>query len=89
MVSVDTNEESAMLAERLGLGFPILSDVQETAIRNWGLVHEDAKPGGGSMARPAVFLVEADGTISWRSVTDDYRIRVRPEQILEVIRSGG
>jgi peroxiredoxin len=52
-----------MLADKLGLGFPILSDVQETAIRDWGLLHEGAKPGGGSMARPAAFLVEGDGTI--------------------------
>jgi peroxiredoxin len=88
-VSVDTNEESAMLADKLGLDFPILSDVQETAIRSWGLVHEGAKPGGGSMARPAIFLVEADGTISWRDVTDDYRVRARPEDILEVLRSSG
>ena len=86
-VSVDTNEDSAMLADKLGLDFPILSDVQETAIREWGLVHENARPGGGSMARPAVFLVEPGGTISWRDVTDDYRVRVRPEDILEILRS--
>ena len=88
-VSVDTNEESAMLADKLGLEFPILSDVQETAIREWGLVHENARPGGGSMARPAVFLIEPDGTISWRDVTDDYRVRARPEDILEVLGSSG
>ena len=86
-VSVDTNEASALLAERLGLEFPILSDVQEEAIRAWGLVHENGKPGGGAIARPAVFLVEPDGTISWRRLTDDYRVRVRPEDILEALRA--
>ena len=86
-VSVDTNEESALLAERLGLEFPILSDVQEEVIRTWGLVHENGKPGGGAIARPAVFLVEPDGTISWRRLTDDYRVRVRPEDILEALRA--
>ena len=85
-VSVDTIEENARLAERLGLEFPILSDVQGNAIRVWGVVHENAKPGGGAIARPAVFLVEQDGTISWRRLTDDYRVRVRPEEILGVLR---
>ena len=87
-VSVDTNEESARLAEGLGLQFPILSDVQEEAIHTWGLVHENAKPGGGALSRPAIFLVEPDGTISWRRLTDDYRVRLRPEDVLEFLRSG-
>ena len=85
-VSVDTIEENARLAERLGLEFPILSDVQGNAIRVWGVVHENAKPGGGAIARPAIFLVEPDGTISWRRLTEDYRVRVRPEEILGVLR---
>jgi peroxiredoxin len=86
-VSVDTIEENARLADALGLEFPILSDVQEEAIREWGLVHENAKPGGGAIARPGVFLVEPDGTISWRRMTDDYRVRLRPEDVLNVLRS--
>jgi len=86
-VSVDTNEESARLAEGLGLEFPIMSDVQEEAIRTWGLVHENGKPGGGAISRPAIFLVEPDGTISWRRLTDDYRVRLRPDDVLELLRS--
>jgi len=88
-VSVDTNEESARLAEGLGLEFPILSDVQEEAIHTWGLVHENGKPGGGAISRPAIFLVEPDGTISWRRLTDDYRVRLRPGDVLEVLQGAG
>jgi peroxiredoxin len=84
-VSVDTSEESARLAEGLGLEFPILSDVKEEAIRAWGLVHDGGRPGGGAIARPAIFIVEPDGTISWRRLTDNYRVRVRPEEILEAL----
>jgi peroxiredoxin len=71
-VSVDTIEENVRLAERLGLEFPILSDVQEEA-------------GGGAISRPAIFLIGPDGTISWRRLTDDYRVRVRPEDVLEAL----
>jgi peroxiredoxin len=84
-VSVDTIEENVRLAERLGLEFPILSDVQEEAIRTWGLVHENGKPGGGAISRPAIFLIGPGGTISWRRLTDDYRVRVRPEDVLEAL----
>ncbi len=84
-MSVDTNEESSRLAEGLGLEFPILSDVREEAIRAWGLAHEGGKPGGGAISRPALFLVEPDGTISWRDLTDNYRVRVRPEDVLAVL----
>jgi hypothetical protein len=59
------------------------------AIAAWGQVHENGKPGGGAIARPAFFLVEPDGTISWRQLTDDYRVRVRPEDVLEALQSAG
>ncbi len=88
-VSVDTIEESARLASGLGLEFPLLSDVEREAITAWGVVHEGGKPGGGAIARPAIFLVEPDGTISWRSVTENYRVRVRPENVLEALRNTG
>jgi peroxiredoxin len=86
-VSVDTIEESARLASGLGLDYPLLSDVEREAISAWGVVHEGGKPGGGPIARPATFLIEPDGTISWRSLTDNYRVRVRPAHVLEALRS--
>lgn len=85
-MSVDTSEESARLIDGLGLGFPILSDVTREAITAWGVVHEGGKPGGGAIARPAIFLVEPDGLISWRSLPDNWRVRVRPEQVIEVLQ---
>ena len=88
-VSVDTIEESARLASGLGLEFPLLSDVERKVINTWGVVHEGGKPGGGAIARPAIFLVEPDGTISWRSVTENYRVRVQPEHLLEALKSTG
>lgn len=83
-MSVDTSEESARLAEGLGLEFPLLSDVESEAIRAWGVAHEEGLP-GQVIARPASFLVERDGTISWRSLTDNWRVRLRPAQLLEAL----
>jgi peroxiredoxin len=87
-VSVDTIEDNARLAEGLGLEFPVLSDVERRAISAWGVVHDGGQPGGGAIARPASFLVERDGTISWRSLTDNWRVRLRPEQVLEALATG-
>jgi peroxiredoxin len=88
-VSVDTSEESARLAEKLDLEFTILSDVERRAISEWGLVHEGGKMEGEAIARPAIFIVEPDGRISWRSLTDNYRVRVRPEQVLQALAAAG
>lgn len=85
-MSVDTVEQNARLAEGLGIEFALLSDSDRMAIRAWGLVHEGGGP-GGDIARPGVFLVETDGTVSWRSLPDDWRVRLRPEQVLAVLRS--
>lgn len=88
-MSVDTIEDNARLSAALGLEFPILSDVEERVINSWGLVHANAGPNGATIARPAIFLVEPDGTISWRRLTDNWRVRERPEDILEMLRSTG
>ena len=84
---MDSPEESAKLAEGLGLDFPLLSDPEGRVIREWGLIHEGGKPGGGVIARPGIFIVATDGRISWRDLTEDWRVRVRPEHILEALNS--
>ena len=40
---------------------------------------------GEAIARPAAFLVDEEGRIIWRELTDDRRVRLRGERVLEVI----
>lgn len=63
---------------------PLLSDVEREAVRAWGPAHEEGLP-GQVIARPASFLVELDGTISWRGLTDNRRVWLRPEELLEAL----
>jgi hypothetical protein len=46
-------------------------------------------PGGGEngkdIARPAEFLVDSSGVIHWVNLTEDLRVRVRPQMRLDVI----
>ena len=40
-----------------------------------------------SVARPAEFLLDSSGTIRWMNLTDDIRVRARPEQMLQAAKA--
>jgi peroxiredoxin len=79
---VDSGEDAARVVEKLGLDFPVLSDPDAAAIRAFGVLHSAGGMGGVDIARPATFLIGPDGTVRWRQLTDNWRIRVRPEHVL-------
>jgi peroxiredoxin len=56
-------------------------------IRRYGVVHEKAGVGGADIARPAEFLVDRNGIVRWRNLTENFRVRLRPEQILAAARA--
>jgi peroxiredoxin len=85
-ISVDTSEESRNLAQSQGYTFPILSDRNAEVIRRYDLAHKGAGIHGEDIARPAEFLVDATGTVKWINLTENYWIRARPEQVLEVAK---
>ena len=83
-ICVDPVEKNAAVAKKLGVDFAILSDSKLEVIDAFGLRHvgaglEEDRP---DVARPAVFLFDKDGQVLWRSLTDDWRVRVRPEELL-------
>jgi len=82
---VDTPEQSKKLADDRGYAFTILSDAERRVIREYDLLHTSGGPGGADIARPAEFLLDADGVIRWVNLTESYRIRPKPEDILAVI----
>ena len=86
-ISVDAPAVSAELARKAGYTFPILSDPDGAVISKYGLTHKGAGIGGQDVARPAEFLLDRTGTIRWRNLTEDYRVRARPEQVLEQART--
>ena len=85
-ISVDTSEESRNLAQSQGYTFPILSDRNAEVIRRYDLAHKGAGIHGEDIARPAEFLVDSTGTVKWINLTENYWIRARPEQVLEVAK---
>jgi peroxiredoxin len=82
-ISVDTPTESQHLRETQGYTFAILSDAKDDVIRRWDLVHPHGGVDGADIARPAEFLIEPSGKVRWVNLTEDYRVRARPTQVLQ------
>ncbi len=82
---MDSPAESAKLRSAQGYTYPFLSDPSAEVIRRYGILHPKAGEDGRDIARPAEFLVDSTGTIRWVNLTDDLRIRARPEAALQVI----
>lgn len=86
-ISVDTPEQSRDLCQKAGYTFTFLSDPKVDAIRRYDLVHAGAGTDGQDIARPAEFLVDSTGTVRWLNLTENYWVRARPEQIIEVAKT--
>jgi peroxiredoxin len=85
-ISVDAPEVSRDLAQKAGYTFPLLSDQNVEVIRRYDLVHAGAGENGHDIARPAEFLLDSTGTVRWINLTENYWVRARPEQVLDVSR---
>ena len=85
-ISVDSPEESRNLSQQQGYTFTLLSDPNAEAIKRYDLVHAGAGENGRDIARPAEFLLDSSGTVRWINVTENYWVRARPEQVLEVAK---
>jgi peroxiredoxin len=84
-ISVDLSAESQKLCQSRGYSFPFLSDPNAQVIRQYGVLHPKGGEDDKDIARPAEFLVDTMGTIRWVNLTDDFRVRTRPEAVLEAI----
>jgi len=89
-ICVDSVQQNREVAERLGLGFPILSDPALVAIDAFGLRHAGGNPfesgPAADIAHPATYLFE-NGVVRWRDLTNNYRVRTDPERVLDAIRA--
>jgi peroxiredoxin len=82
-ISVDTPNVSRNLCAKAGYTFTFLSDPNAEVIRKYDLLHVGAGTNGQDIARPAEFLVDSSGVVRWLNLTEDIRVRARPEQMME------
>lgn len=83
-ISADTPEATREHLAKMKWTYTFLSDEKAEVARRYDLLHADAAPGGADIARPAEILIDPSGTIRWVDLTDDYRVRTRPEEVLQV-----
>jgi peroxiredoxin len=88
-ISVDSPDESRKLCQAKGYTFPVLSDPKAEVIRQYGVLHPKGGEDDRDIARPAEFLVDSRGAIRWVNLTEDLRVRARPEAVLKAADSIG
>ena len=84
-ISVDPVPITRDHCAKHGYTFLFLSDPAAEVIRRYDLLHQGGKLGTVDISRPAEFLIDSGGTVRWRQLTDNYRVRVSAEELLGVI----
>ena len=82
-ISVDAPDRSREIVTAYELTFPVLSDIRAETIRAYGVRHELGNPIEESdIARPATFILDREGRVIWRDLTENWRVRPRPDELL-------
>ena len=71
-ISVDTFFTLKAFHDQQKLSFPLLSDFNKQAIRDYGVFNEDMI-GLKGIAKRAVFVIDKDGVVRYREVLEDAR----------------
>ena len=71
-ISVDTFFALKAFRDQQGYTFPLLSDFNKEAIRDYGVVNQDMI-GLKGIAKRAVFVIDKDGVVRHREVLEDAR----------------
>ena len=81
-ISVNDPFTNAAFAERNAINFPLLSDYKREAAETYGVSLEDfAGMSGYTAARRSIFIVDKQGTVRYKWVTDDQGVEPDYEEI--------
>jgi peroxiredoxin len=79
-ISTDQWDEILFRNEQLGLGMVYLADPEMEVIETYGLADATL---GKEVARPASFIIDAEGRVLWRHLPKDWRIRLGGDAYME------
>ena len=85
-ISVDTFFTLKAFQEAQGLTFPLLSDFNKQAIRDYGVFNEEMI-GLKGIAKRAVFVIDKDGVVRHREVLDDARNEPNYDAVFKALAS--
>ena len=90
-ISVDFNDANKAWAEKIGLTYPLMTDVRRVMSRDYGILNDDPtaaqdpkRIAGYLRAKRSWFIVDKDGIVRYARVTDP-RGLVPNDEILEVL----
>jgi peroxiredoxin len=83
-ISVDTFFTLKAFADQQGLSFPLLSDFNKEAIKDYGVFNENMV-GLKGIAKRAVFVIDKDGVVRHKEVLDDARNEPSYTKALEIV----
>lgn len=81
-LSYDAPATSAAAAAKLGLTFPLLSDMGSKVIDAYGIRNAEAKGKAAGVAHPVVFIVDGQGVIRAKLARESYKDRPESAEII-------
>ena len=84
-ISVDSHYANEEFARKLGLGFPLLSDLKHEAAERYGVLRPDAP-----VTERAVFLIDKQGLVRYKHVSPspgDMELIPKTEPMLKLLAS--
>ena len=87
-ISIDSPFVNQKWGEEMGVPFPILSDFNKTAAAEYGVLREELA-GLHGIANRSVFVVDAEGRISYRWVSEDPHVLPPFDEVVEAVRALG
>ncbi|MGH9923201.1 MAG: redoxin domain-containing protein [Nitrososphaerales archaeon] len=87
-VSIDGPFANKQFTEMHGLNFPVLSDYARDAVRKYGVVMPDLlHVKQYNAAKRSVFVIDPNGTVKYKWVSDNPLIEPKYDEIKQVIKS--
>lgn len=84
-LSVDDVEGITKMRNAAEATFDFLSDPEGQALDALDMRHITGGIDGGDIAQSATFLLSPDAKVLWQHVSENYRVRPDPEDILKTI----
>lgn len=85
-ISVDPPFSNAAFKKTYNLSFPILCDYNREAVKTYGVFHENfAGLKGYTAAKRSVFILDKQGIIRYKWVSDDPKVEPNYEEIAKVV----
>jgi glutaredoxin-dependent peroxiredoxin len=86
---VESDRAHTAFANHLGVQFPLVSDFNRQVVRQFGIDYAESEPYGAwwGMSRRSVFVLDKDGIVRYRWVTDDPLVAPDTAEVLAATRA--